>query len=130
MSIQWKYSSPVEESEILAVAKKHNISLPNYLIQMIMVGNNGSPSPKKFFYEGGKNEDVFKTLLSYNPHDVENVYSALDELKEMPSLYPFGNDPAGNFICLNGTKVVLWKHEINQAVPVSDSVQLFFEGLH
>ena len=48
MSIQWKYSSPVEESKILAVAKKHNITLPSYLIQMIMEGNNGSPTPKSF----------------------------------------------------------------------------------
>lgn len=130
MSIQWKYSSPVEESEILTVAKKHNITLPSYLIQMIMVGNNGSPTPKKFLYGNGSNEDVFKTLLSYNPQDIENVFSALKELQGMPSLYPFGNDPAGNFICLKGTKVVLWKHETHEVAIVADSVESFFEGLH
>lgn len=130
MDIHWKYASPVDMNTVIAVAHSHNISLPSLLVKMIMEGNNGSPSKRKFFYNDNKNEDVFKTMLSYNPNDVENVYSALAELHNTSSLYPFGNDPAGNFICLDGSKVVLWKHETHIIVPISNSVESFFNSLH
>lgn len=130
MNIQWKYSSPVEESTIIAVAHSHNVTLPNLLVKMIMEGNNGTPSKRKFFYDNDNNEDIFKTMLSYNPNDIENVYSALAELHGNPSLYPFGNDPGGNLICVKDSKVVLWKHENNIISPVSDSIDSFFEELH
>ena len=73
MDIQWKYSSPVEVNTIIAVAHSLNITLPELLVKMIKEGNNGSPSKRKFFYGNNNNEDIFKTLLSYNPNDVENV---------------------------------------------------------
>ena len=130
MDIQWKYSSPVEVNTIIAVAHSHNVTLPDLLIKIIKEGNNGSPSKRHFFYDNNKNEDIFKTLLSYNPDDVENVYSALAALHGNPSLYPFGNDPAGNFICLDGSKVVLWEHETHRVIPISDSIKSFFDELH
>lgn len=130
MKIDWKYASPIEENVINNVAKSHNITLPAMLVEIIMKGNNGSPSKNKFYYDHGNNEDIFKTLLSYNHIDIENVYSALDELKDHPSLYPFGNDPAGNFICLKGKSVVLWRHETNEIIPISESIESFFNDLH
>lgn len=130
MNIEWKYSSPVEETTVMALAKSHNVIIPSLLLDMIKRGNNGSPSKKKFSYDNGHNEDIFKTLLSYNPKDIENVYSALEELHGNPSLYPFGNDPAGNLICLKGQKVVLWRHETNTTAPISDSIESFFTELH
>lgn len=130
MNIVWKYSSPIEENVIIKVARSHNIILPALLVKTIMKGNNGSPSKNKFYYDGGHNEDIFKTLLSYNPNDVENVYSALLALKNFPNLYPFGNDPAGNLICLKGKGVVLWKHETDVVIAVSPSLETFFNDLH
>lgn len=130
MDIQWKYSSPVEVNTIIAVAHSHNVTLPDFLINMIKEGNNGSPSKRKFFYDNETNEDIFKTVLSYNPNDVENIYSALAELHGTPSLYPFGNDPAGNFICLDGSKIVLWNHETHQIRPIADTIESFVNGLH
>lgn len=130
MKIQWLYASPIDIDEVIKVANRHNITLPDLLLKAIMQGNNGAPEPDRFFYDNGANEDIFNTMLSYNPDDIENVYSALEALKECPGLYPFGNDPGGNLICLNGAKVVLWKHETDQTVPVADSIEVFFEGLH
>lgn len=130
MNIQWLFASPVDKDEVVKVAERHNVTLPDLLLQAIVQGNNGAPEPDRFFYDNGANEDIFSTMLSYNPADAENVYSALEALKGCPGLYPFGNDPGGNLLCLQGSKVVLWKHETDTAVPVSDSVEQFFAGLH
>lgn len=130
MDIIWKYATPVQGNLVLKVAKDHAIELPEFLVKIIEKGNNGSPSKKLFYYDNNKNEDVFKTLLSYNRNDIENVYSALNTLKDYPALYPFGNDPAGNLICLENGKVVLWKHETLSIWPVSNTVEEFFHNLH
>lgn len=129
MDIIWKFASPVDESKIDEVSKNENVVLPELLKKIIMEGNNGTPNRNAFSF--GNNEDDFKTLLSYNPSDKENVYKAIKILKEAnQKLYPFGNDPAGDFICLDGHKVVLWDHETNKVIPLAPNVEDFFNGLH
>lgn len=136
ISIQWKYASPVDIENIEEVEDVLDIEIPDQLIEIILVGNNGSPSKNRFVV--GNNETIFKTLLSYNEKDKENVYKAF---KVVPKgLIPFGNTPTGDFICLeninNGInprredKVVLWDHETGEIIPVTSSLTEFLRKLH
>lgn len=129
MKIEWKFASPISIEKVDEVAKMENTILPSFLKKVISEGNNGTPSKNAFSF--GNNEEDFKTLLSYNPNDKENVYKAIKILKEAGQhLYPFANDPAGDLICLEGTKVVLWDHETNTIIPLSNNVEDFFNSLH
>ena len=129
MELTWKYATPVSIEEVEKVASENGVILPSYLIKIILKGNNGDPSRNVFTYGNGK-EDIFKTLLSYRKSDVENIYRALKILKEDGvKIYPFGNDPGGNLICLDGEKVVLWNSETGTTVFISNNVIQFFENL-
>lgn len=62
---------------------------------------------------------------------MENVYSAFKVLKKIDSkLLPFANDPAGNLICYDGSKVVHWNHETDEIETVADSISSFFAKLY
>ena len=129
MELTWKFATPIPVEDIEKVAAENRVTLPPYLIQVIHEGNNGEPSKNIFSY-GKDKEDIFKTLLSYRKTDMENVYRALRILKEEGNkLYPFGNDPGGNLICLNGEEVVLWDSETNSSSFIAKNVVAFFEGL-
>lgn len=130
MNITWKYSSPISIEQIDAVSKLEGVTIPDVLKKMILEGNNGEPS-KKHFDSAFHKDHVFKTLLSYNEKDGETVFNAIKILKEAGvNLYPFGNDPAGNLICLKGDQVVLWNHETGAEELVANNVVAFFNSLY
>lgn len=130
MNITWKYASPISIEEIDAVSKSEGVTLPEVLKSMIVEGNNGEPS-KKHFDSVICKDHVFKTLLSYNVKDGETVFNAIKVLKEAgANLYPFGNDPAGNLICMKGEQVVLWNHETGAEELVAHNVETFFNSLY
>ncbi len=129
-SITWKFSSHVDRETVVKVARDNGFSLPEDLIMLIMEGNNGIPSVKHFDSVGAK-EHLIKTLLSYNSADIENVYGAIDVLKESKfRLYPIANDPAGNLLCLSPQGIVLWNHENDTIDKVANSVSDFLNQLY
>lgn len=129
-TITWFFASQVERESIETVASKNGFTLPEDLIQLILEGNNGTPSKKKFDSAHGK-EHMVKTLLSYNPEDIENIYDAINVLKESCyRLYPIANDPAGNLICLSPKGVVLWNHEDDSIDTIASDVSTFLSLLY
>jgi len=131
MNITWKYASPVSEEQINKVERTYGIKVPTYLKNVIKDGNNGYPSKNKFDAKNS-HDHLFKTLLSYNEQEMENVFTAFAALKEANAtkMIPFGNDPAGNLICMKDNKVILWNHETGNMEDVCDSVVEFFDHLH
>ena len=128
-TITWLFASQVARAVVEKVAKENGFTLPEDLIQLVLKGNNGTPSKKKFDSEHGR-EHMVKTILSYIPEDIENVYDAIDVLRESCyRLYPIANDPAGNLICLSPKGIVLWNHETDEVDFIAKTVTLFLESL-
>lgn len=130
MEITWKYATPISDKLISEVENKYDIQLPEDLKSILKEGNNGVPS-KGFFDTNVVEGHEWKTLLSYDKSDIENVYSAIAILKDVDiDLFPFGNDPAGNMICLKRGKVVFWNHETDALEYIADSVSGFLTKLY
>lgn len=131
MNIDWKYSSEIDAAAVRRVEAEYHVTLPVSLRQAIMEGNNGCPSLYRFDSEA-EDEHVFKTLLSYDERDVENVFLAVETLRKShdEDLFPFADDPAGNLICLENGAVVLWCHENGKRDRVASSVDDFLNSLY
>lgn len=130
MELTWKYVKPTSEEKILAVEKSKNVSLPKDLKDLILLNNNGRPSLSTFDTKKTK-ERVFKKLLSYNENDLENVYGAIEILKDQKGLFPVASDPFGNFICLkNCNKVVFFNHESSDVEDISNTVTELIDNLY
>ena len=90
MEITWKYATPISDELISEVESKYDIQLPEDLKSILKEGNNGVPS-KRFFDTNVAEGHEWKTLLSYDKSDIENVYSAISILKDVDvNLFPFG----------------------------------------
>ena len=130
MKITWIHATPISDELISEVENKYNVQLPNDLKTILKEGNNGVPSKRFFDSEVAKGHE-WKTLLSYYKSDVENIYSVLSVLKDVDAdLFPFGDDPAGNMICLKENKVVLWHHETDAIEFIANSISEFLAKLY
>lgn len=130
MSITWKRGSQIDERTISEVENAYGISLPQDYKDVVMNNNNARSSVTTFDTTVSK-EHVFKKLLSLKKEDIENVYKAKKVLSHIKdSLYPFGNDPAGNLLCLKNGKVVYWLHEDDTILNVADSFSDFLMKLY
>lgn len=130
MNITWKRGSKIDESTIKKVEMKFGITLPNDYKSVIIDNNNARPSINTFDAEY-TTEHVFKKLLSLKEDDIENVYKAKKVLSEVDNtLFPFANDPAGNYLCFKGESVVYWLHEDNTILEVANSFTEFLAKLY
>jgi cell wall assembly regulator SMI1 len=129
--IHWKYvKSLVKKDAVEEFEGKHNISLPDDLKQCIRLNNGGRPD-KNIFDTDKSKERVFKTLLSFNENDVENIYKYFPVIhSENPALIPFASDPGGNFICVKDGAVVLFLHETGGIEQVASSYSKFLNKLY
>ncbi|MEG2428775.1 MAG: SMI1/KNR4 family protein, partial [Oscillospiraceae bacterium] len=124
--IEWKYVKPlVDPSTVKSFLEHNQVSLPAELVECIEKNNGGRPSIKLFNTDLGK-EYVFKSLLSYNEADVENIYTIYPALFKNTKLFPIGTDSAGNFICYDtaDNSYYLWKHETNNKEKYDDDGNL------
>lgn len=133
-NIQWKYVSPLREhSEVEALEIKYHYPLPNDLKDCIREHNAGVPSPCLFDFGENKGK-VFGGLLSYNTDDLDSVYDFVGLFqggdKSRLSMFPFGIDPAGNFLCVKDNKIVFYDHETEKISPVCDTFTQFLKMLH
>lgn len=116
MKNNWKYVKPLEDvASVRVFLIKNGIKIPENLIEILEKNNGGRPSEKSIITETQR-EYVFKSLLSYNNDDLENIYSLYSDSFKDRHLYPLGSDAAGNIICFDYSvnKYVLLNHETNE----------------
>lgn len=126
--MNWKYVKPTSFENVKEIEKLYGIELTDSLKALIFEANNGRPELDTFDTVSGKGKQ-FKKILSYNKDDTENMYSCIDLFKDT-KLFPFGDDPAGNYICMDGDKVVFFNHESGETEFVANSLKDFIYSLY
>lgn len=129
MNNDWKYVKKLENQNLVKdFLKENDISLPNEIIAFIEKNNNGRPL-KPFFNTQTQKEQVFKSLLSYNKNDLDNIYDIYDN--EI-NLLPFATDSAGNiiFIDLIDFSIKFTFLETDKVEVLAKSLQEFLDDLY
>ena len=130
--ITWKYVKPLSNVNAVEDFEKQNhVQFPLNLKQCLKDNNGGRPSLNVFDTDKSK-ERVFKALLSFNEADAENIYKFFPIIYSQSHgrLLPFASDPSGNYLCLQGTKIVLFLHEDETEEGVADSFSELLEKLY
>jgi hypothetical protein len=129
--IIWKYVKPLLiSSAVEDFEKKNSVSFPTDLKACIKTNNGGRPSLNAFNTDKTKDR-VFKTLLSFNEADTENIHKYFPIIhSESNSLVPFASDPGGNYLCLHDNRIVLFLHETGELEAVADSFSNLLAKLH
>jgi hypothetical protein len=129
--ITWKYVKPLSiSSAVEDFEKKNDVFFPTDLKACIKANNGGRPSLNAFNTDKTKDR-VFKTLLSFNESDTENIYTYFPIIHSKSNdLVPFASDPSGNYLCLHDNKIVLFLHETGKLEAVADSFSNLLEKLH
>lgn len=131
-NINWKYVKKLLDVDVIKeFEKENNIELPKSLKEIVVNFNGARPRPNTFDSECNK-ECVFKSLLSFNIDDKENIFEVTTWMKENGNnVIPFASDPAGNYLCFNKDKqVVLWKHETSKCEFVCDSFEKLVDSIY
>ena len=128
--ITWKYVKDLKNvNAITDFEKANNFSYPDDLRQILVKYNGGRPSLKYYDLPDEKDKE-FKTLLSFNETDIENVYKCYPLDSSDKSLIPFASDSAGNYFVLKDGEIYLWNHEIDNLRFVANSFLSFLQKLH
>lgn len=135
--MEWKYVKVLENKDLVNIfLSKYGVKLPKTVKELIEKYNGGRPSKKCFDTDIHK-ECVFKTLLSYNPKDIETIYKVYKEGSDTKfiemKLYPIASDPFGNFICVDlkqGENIVLLRMETLAVEKIADNLTEFIKGLY
>ena len=128
--ITWKYVKDLKNVKAIDdFEKEHNISYPQDLKQILIKYNGGRPSSKYYDLPNEKDKE-FKTLLSFNEDDIENVYKYYPLDSSDKSLIPFASDPAGNYFVLKDNEIYLWNHETDNLRKVNSTFTEFLNSLH
>lgn len=109
--------------------------LPNDYKETVALYNGGRPD--KSSVKVDSRERVFKSLLSFNTEDKENIFDVHKwlESKLHKNLVPFAIDPAGNYFCFdykNSDKmsVVYWNHENQSISKICNNFSELLEELY
>lgn len=128
--ITWKYVKPlVDAGNIAEYESLVGTTLPEDLKNTIRTNNGGRPSLKYYDIASEKDKE-FKSLLSFNRSDVENVFAFYPLDSANKKLVPFASDPAGNFFVVKNGAIHLWLHEQDRTMFVAESFSAFLEMLH
>ena len=109
----WKYVKSLKNANLVKeFTQTYGINLPDNLVETLEKNNGGRPA-HKLFDTISSTEHVFKSLLSYNQDDLDNIYSVYPILFEEKKLFPIAIDSSGNFICYNilDTEYYLLNHD-------------------
>ena len=125
-TVTWKYARPLmDDMPIKKMEGKFNKTFPMDYVECVLESNAGTPSRDVFETER-RDERVFGGLLSVIESDDVNVYESYDDLSDRldrDDVFPFAEDPGGNYICFDYSQspptVVFWDHETNELEPVS-----------
>lgn len=115
MMTEWRYiKHNISQSDIEAFENLSGIQLSEDIEAFLLAHNNGRPRPNQFDTNETQGR-LFDKLLSFNLNDVENIFTAYEQLKSrLPShLVALAMDPFGNYVCLDkeNLNVVFWLHE-------------------
>ena len=128
--ITWKYVKPlVDAGSIAEYESLVGTTLPEDLKNTIRTNNGGRPSLKYYDLASEKDKE-FKSLLSFNRGDVENVFAFYPLDSANKKLIPFATDPAGNFFVVKNGAIHLWLHELDKTMFVAESFSAFLEMFH
>ena len=135
--LKWELAYPLEDdSAIKKIEKILNKELPVEFRKCVIEFNEGSTNKRKFQTSTG-DEHVFCNLISFNEEEDTNVFNTLEILRSnglQEQLFPFGEDPFGNYLCLcfdvKDITVVYWSHETNKIEKISNSFSEFLEVLY
>lgn len=128
--MEWKYvKSLTDDKSIANIEQKYDVEIPKYLKDIIIKYNGGRPL-KNIFNTKNNKEKVFKSLLSYNKEDKENIY-IYDDLFYKGYL-PFAITPSGDLICINFEKlsVELYLHESDTFEWICNDINNFIDNLY
>lgn len=129
-SITWKYVKPLVDAESIAEYETMTgISLPADLRVTILAHNGGRPSLKYYDLPNEKDKE-FKSLLSFNRSDVENVFACYPPDSSDKAMVPFAIDSSGNLFTIKDGKIHLWLHELDKTVFLAETFHDFLECLH
>lgn len=129
-NITWKYVKPLVNLESIAEYEALTGSiLPDDIKRVVKMCNGGRPSLKYYDLPNEKDKE-FKTLLSFNRNDIENVFAFYPVDSANGKIVPFASDPAGNLFVVKEGKIFLWSHESDSTVFLADSFPAFLETLH
>lgn len=128
--ITWKYVKELKNTNVVdAFEKEKRIEFPNDLKQVLLKYNGGRPSLKYYDLQNEKDKE-FKTLLSFNETDIENIYKHFPLDSKFENLIPFASDPAGNYFVLSNKKICLWNHETDTIQEIAKTFSDFLQMLH
>lgn len=128
--ITWKYVKELKnENAIDDFEKEHNFLYPQDLKQILFKFNGGRPSLKYYDLPSEKDKE-FKTLLSFNEDDIENIYKYYPLDSSDKSLIPIASDPAGNYFVLKDNVIYLWNHETDSLCKITSTFTEFLNSLH
>lgn len=129
-SITWKYVKALKDKNAISVFEKENgITIPKDLRSVIENNNGGRPSLKYYDLKNEPDKE-FKSLLSFNKEDVDNIYKFYPLDSSDKSLVPFAIDSAGNFFVLKNEKIGLWNHENDTVTIICNTFTDFLKMLH
>lgn len=129
-TITWKYVKELKNSAAIDdFEKSNNFLYPQDLKQILRTYNGGRPSSKYYDLKGEKDKE-FKTLLSFNEADIENIYKCFPLDSNDKAIIPFASDPAGNYFVLKDNAIYLWEHETDNCHFISKSFSDFLQMLH
>lgn len=128
--ISWKYVKPlVDAGSIAEYESLVGTTLPEDLKNTIRTNNGGRPSLKYYDLPSEKDKE-FKSLLSFNRGDVENVFAFYPLDSANKKLVPFATDPAGNCFVVKNGAIHLWLHEQDRTMFIAESFSAFLGMLH
>ena len=126
----WKYVKPLNNpNAVEEFEKAHGVIFPKDLKEIIKRYNGGRPELKLYDTATEKNKE-FKTLLSFNEADIENIYKYCDIDSSTKKIIPFASDSAGNLFVLKDGEIYFWNHETDTVNFIADSFTDFLNSLH
>ena len=128
MNVNWKYVTPLKnQNSIETFEAKYGVKFPEDLKEIFKQHNGGCPSAK-YFDTASEQEQEFKSLLSFNEDDVENIYDFV--FPDNKDVIPFATDPAGNLFCLYRNAIYYWQHETDRMEFLANSFSEFLGKLY
>lgn len=129
-NMNWKYVKQlVKKNSIEEFEEKNGIKFPQDLKDCLIKNNGGRPFLKYYDIGNEKNKE-FKTLLSFNEKDIENIYKYFPLDSSDKTIIPFASDSAGNFFVIKNSSIGLWDHELDKVYILASTFSEFLEKLH
>lgn len=131
MKLDWKYYEEIKDVEVFKeLEKKYGVVIPDNLKEFINEHNAATPSKSTIKNSNG-NERVFGAILSFNESDADNVFVALEVIKDK-ELIPIGIDPFGNYFCLSlvDESIKFIDHETSEKEDIANNIEEMVSKLY